>query len=99
MKVYGYVRVSTEEQAREGVSLAAQRAQGVSYDAIATQLNAEVIPSTVPGGRWFANTVRRVLLATHRTPIPTEERMSEDNRLLTIEEAAQQLGMSEYTTK
>jgi hypothetical protein len=36
----------------------------VSDEAITGQLNAEVIPSTVPGGPWFANTLGHVLLRT-----------------------------------
>jgi site-specific DNA recombinase len=44
------------------------RAAGHSYEAIATQLNAEGIPATL-GGRWFANSVRKILLRTTPTQI------------------------------
>jgi site-specific DNA recombinase len=37
------------------------RAAGLSYHAIAHELNAAGIPSTL-GGQWMANTVRRILL-------------------------------------
>jgi hypothetical protein len=37
------------------------RAAGLSYQAIADELNAAGIPSTL-GGRWLSNAVRRILL-------------------------------------
>jgi site-specific DNA recombinase len=37
------------------------RANGLSYQAIAEELNAAGVPSTL-GGQWFANAVRRILL-------------------------------------
>jgi site-specific DNA recombinase len=45
------------------------RAAGQSYDAIATHLNAAGIPATLDG-RWFANSVRKILLRMG----PTRER-------------------------
>jgi DNA invertase Pin-like site-specific DNA recombinase len=44
MKVVGYIRVSTEEQSREGISLDAQRARLASYAALYELDLVEVIP-------------------------------------------------------
>jgi site-specific DNA recombinase len=49
------------EDASVVVQMQQSRAAGLSYQAIADELNAAGIPSTL-GGRWLSNAVRRILL-------------------------------------
>ena len=67
MQDLGYVRVSTADQALEGISLAARmhalRESGLSYRAVATALNRAGTPP-LSGQQWYPGVVRRFLLWT-----------------------------------
>ena len=51
MKVIGYIRVSTEEQAADGVSLATQREKIIAYAALYDLELAEIIEDAGKSGK------------------------------------------------
>jgi DNA invertase Pin-like site-specific DNA recombinase len=66
MKVVGYIRVSTEDQAREGVSLAAQRAKIQAYALVKDWSVVEVIPDEVTAKHLTRPGLQRVLALVER---------------------------------